>query len=722
MSDTFDNLKDDAQLLAALHESLDDAILTKTIDGTIRSWNRGAEQMFGYSAADAIGKPVTMLFPVERVAEELQIQEKLRRGERIEHYETVRLHKDGTAVDVSLTVSPLRDESGRIVGAMNITRDITDRKRAEEKLQRSLESERNAHQETRILNDLSQALGSELNLENLVQKTTDAGRALTGARVGTFIDRGVDERGEPHVINALSFAPGESIDGFEPMRYASAFDPKLLGEGPVRIDDLHTDARFSHHSPKGPTSQAPGPLRSFLAVPVMSRTGELMGGLFFGHPDPGIFSDASMRLALGVAAQAAICIDNARLYRAAEREIAERRLAENRERDARLEAEAASRLRDEFLATVSHELRTPLNSVLGWTQLLRRATNDSQIQAQAIDAIERGARSQTRLIEDLLDMSRVISGKLRLDVQSVTLAPILEAAIDTVRPAAEAKNIRLEQLLDPIAGPVKGDPVRLQQIFWNLLTNALKFTPKGGKVQVLLERINSHVEISVSDTGSGISPEFLPFVFERFRQADSSSTRRYGGLGLGLSLVKHLVELHGGRVRAESPGDGQGSTFTVELPVAVVHQDPVGREHPTASAPQMEANGAGALANIYALIVDDDIDGCEMLRRTLAGYGARVEVATSAREALERLEALRPDILISDIGMPEMDGYEFMREVRSRGIPLPAVALTAFARTEDRVRALRAGYNTHVAKPLEPMELVAVVDSLVSKMQHRPHA
>ena len=382
------------------------------------------------------------------------------------------------------------------------------------------------------------------------------------------------------------------------------------------------------------------------------------------------------------------------------------------ERAARAEAERASRMKDEFLATVSHELRTPLNAILGWSQLVRRESMDEADRRHGLETIERNARAQTQLIEDLLDMSRIVSGKLRLDVQPVEPSTFIEAAVETVRPAAEAKGIRLVEVLDPSAGPVSGDPSRLQQVVWNLLSNAIKFTPRGGRVEVVLRRVDSQVELSVDDTGCGIRADFLDHVFERFRQFDGSTTRQFGGLGLGLAIVKHLVELHGGTVRAASPGEGLGSTFTVMLPVTAVRSRP-DRVRPDF---RLELDGVErdtpSLRGVKVLAVDDEPDARELVTRMLADCGADVRSSGSAAEALRELEQFSPDVLISDIGMPVMDGYELLRHVRSLGGRIPAIALTAFARSEDRTRALRAGYLAHVAKPVEPAELIATVASL----------
>jgi PAS domain S-box-containing protein len=409
------------------------------------------------------------------------------------------------------------------------------------------------------------------------------------------------------------------------------------------------------------------------------------------------------------------------------RDISERKRAEDEkakllasERVARSNAEHANRMKDEFLATLSHELRTPLNAILGWSQLLRSGDSEKEELNQGLDTIERNARAQTQLIEDLLDMSRIISGKLRLDIQRVVPTSFIKAAIETVRPAADAKGIRLEPILDSTAGPVSGDPNRLQQIVWNLLSNAVKFTPRGGRVQVLLQRVNSHIEVTVADTGQGVSPDFLPFVFERFRQQDATTTRRHGGLGLGLSIVKQLVDLHGGSVEVASPGIGQGSTFRVKLPLTVVQTqtDDGTRLHPALDLPNAHPAESGQnLSGLKVLVVDDEPDARDLIRRVLTGRGAVVTTANSAGDALHMLDGA--DVLISDIGMPDIDGYEFLRRVRamrsSTSAKLPAIALTAFARSEDRTRALIAGYQVHLSKPVSAAELIATVASVAGR-------
>ena len=381
------------------------------------------------------------------------------------------------------------------------------------------------------------------------------------------------------------------------------------------------------------------------------------------------------------------------------------------ERNARAEAQRVNQLKDEFLATLSHELRTPLNAIMGWAQLMGLGSMNEDEMKEAGRAIERNAQTQKQLIEDLLDMSRIISGKLLLDVQQLEPVSVVETAIETIRPSAAVKEIRIEKILDPLAGPISGDPARLQQVVWNLLSNAVKFTPKGGKIQVRLEQVNSHIEVSVSDTGQGIDPEFLPHLFERFRQADASTTRKHGGLGIGLAIVKEIVELHGGTVRAKSAGEGKGAAFVVILPILALKNGPK-RYHPTAANDAPVDIGLIDLSGLKILFVDDEADARGLVKRLLEECGAQVTLAENAAQALDAASECEPDVIISDIGMPEVDGYEFLRKLRMKNDPAakaPAIALTAFARSEDRTRALQAGYINHVSKPIEPSELLATI-------------
>ena len=520
--------------LAAIVEYSGEAIATKNLDGIIQTWNASAEKLFGYRADEIVGNPVTTLIPPDRLWEEEEILSRLRRGLPAERLETIRIAKDGRQIPVSLTVSPLKNAEGEVVGASKLIQDISDRK---------------------------------------------------------------------------------------------------------RIDDEHQ---------------------------------ELLA----------------------------------------------------REQSLRNQAEEAGRIKDEFLTTVSHELRTPLSAILGWTTLLNKRKLDKDVAARGMDAIERNARAQAQLIDDLLDVSRIVSGKMRLDVKPVTLAPIVEAAVDAIKPAADAKKIQLEVTIDPAANKLHADPGRLQQMIWNLLSNSIKFTPRRGVVQIKAERTSSTAEIVVSDTGTGIDAEFLPFVFDRFQQADSSTTRIYGGLGLGLAITRHLVEMHGGTIEAESEGLDRGATFRVKLPIPAVTVD-----SSTTLAALREAQWAAAttaplpnLTGIRILAVDDSGDTRELVSAVLEACGANVATASSAREALHLFTGWKPDVMVCDIGMPEEDGHALIREIRQlapeEGGNTPAIALTGYARIEDRMRALEAGYELFVPKPVQASELCRLVASLVGRNEH----
>jgi PAS domain S-box-containing protein len=501
-------------------------------------------------------------------------------------------------------------------------RDITDRRLVEAA----------AREETGLLDLListGRSIVSTLDLNAVLQTVTDAATQLTGAQFGAFFYNTVDEAGEALSLYTLSGAPREAFEGFGQPRATPLFGPTFRGEGPVRCDDVQRDPRFGQWAPHHGMPAGHRPVRSYLAVAVVSRTGEPVGGLFFGHATPGIFSQRSERLVVGIAAQAGIAIENARLYERAQRIALEREKLVEAERVAREEIARVSNLKDEFLATLSHELRTPLSAVIGWARVLLQKKHDPQTQTRGLEAIERNAAAQARLIDDLLDMNRIISGKVRLDVRPTTLDLVVEAALESVGPSAQARGIRLRKVIDPQAGPVWGDPGRLQQVLWNLLTNSIKFTKAGGAVDVVLQRINSHLELSVSDTGCGIEAEFLPHVFDRFRQADSSPTRQQGGLGLGLSIVKHLVELHGGSVSASSEGHDKGSTFIVRLPQAALRGAPQSAADPPTTNDE-PAHTAVDLSGLKILVVDDERDARELMQQLLGD--ARAEVTPPARQ------------------------------------------------------------------------------------------
>ena len=565
----------------------------------------------------------------------------------------------------------------------------------------SAEKTANEYQmEIATLSRLGLTLGGQLDMGKLVKDVTDAGVAITGAAFGAFLYEDASA-GWTHFVSG---APPDAFVDFPLPQDANAFGSPFRGDV-RRTDDLTQDPLYCENLPfkRMPPGQLPA--RSYLAAPVSSRSGDLLGGLFFGHPDPSVFQERDERLVAGLAAHAAIGLDSARLYREAQ--------------DARRAAEAASLVKDEFLATLSHELRTPLNAIVGWAHLLQRGQLTPGENGQAIDTIIRNATAQSQIIEELLDVSRIVTGKLHLDLRPVEIGTVVKAAIGTVTPAADAKTIQIQLLQDPAGSYVMGDPERIQQVFWNLLANAIKFTSKNGKVRVSVQSVDSHVEISVVDNGLGIDPEFLPLIFNRFTQKDSSSTRSARGLGLGLAIARQLVELHGGTIDAESRGIGQGSTFTVRLP-----------RSPVTSAPSIERiyshadgvvgmQGAPDLGGIHVLVVEDDDDARMLVTKVLEGQGAFVKAVSSGRDALEVLGRERIDVLLSDIEMPGTDGYQLIRELRLRpsqqGGAVPAVALTAYARTEDRLRSLRAGFQLHLSKPVQPSELVTVVASLAAR-------
>ncbi|MGQ0763959.1 MAG: PAS domain S-box protein [Acidobacteriota bacterium] len=512
--------------LAAIVETTDDAVISKDLNGIITSWNPAAERLYGYKTEEVAGKPIAILIPPEWPDEEHKILARLRRGERIDHYETVRVAKDGRRVDVSLTVSPIHDATGKIIGASKIARDITEQKRTQEEIARLLAAERAARQD----------------------------------------------------------------------------------------------------------------------------------------------------------------------------------------------AQVASRTKDEFIATLSHELRTPLTAMLGWLTILRGHKLDKKTTEHAIETIERNAKAQAQLIEDLVDISRIVGGKLNLEVMPTELMPVVDAAIEVVRPAADAKEIAIEVNYDATVGPVAGDASRLQQIIWNLLSNAVKFTPKGGRVSIDFRGQNGFAEVVVSDTGIGISADFLPHVFERFRQAESTATRSHRGMGLGLAIVRHLIELHGGTVTAASNGENRGSTFTIQLPLA-----PVEKRRVTHVSQKTNSDNGHELKGLRILLVEDEPDARELIAMVLQSSGAQVEAVHTAQDAFESLSLFAPDVLVSDIGLPLESGYDLIRKVRAMASDtkkVPAIALTAFATENDRKLSLSAGFQAHLAKPVEPGDLLKAIMGVINGKHH----
>jgi len=533
-----------AKRLAAIVESSDDAIISKDLNGIIMSWNNAAERMFGYTAEEIIGKSIRTLIPDDRQSEEDEVLARIRSGDRIDHFETIRKRKNGTLLPISLTVSPIRDETGRVVGASKIARDISDRKQLEEERARSLAQAERTAATTERLNQFGIRVASALDRDTVLQAVTDAGTELTTAAFGAFFYNVNDESADSYMLYTLSGVSRDAFAEFPMPRNTPVFAPTFRGEGPVRSDDITKDPRYGHNYPNRGMPPGHLPVRSYLAVPVKTRSGEVLGGLFFGHPDVGRFTDHHERLAIGTAAWGSVALENSRLY---------------------LGLQDANRLKDEFLATLSHELRTPLNAILGYANMIKSGAVAFENQQRAIDTIERNARALAKLVEDVLDVSRIISGKMRLHIQPVNIGDVVRHAVDAMLPAAAAKGVSVDVSTADRLPVFQGDADRLQQVAWNLMSNAVKFTPRGGRINVDVRRTGSQIEIVVSDSGVGISPAFLPHVFDRFRQGESG-IRRPGGLGLGLNISKQLVELHGGTIAVESEGSGKGATFRVTLP------------------------------------------------------------------------------------------------------------------------------------------------------------
>jgi PAS domain S-box-containing protein len=706
-----ESLRQSEEVLRALANSIPQLAFMARSDGAIVWLNERWYEYTGVTPDEATGWGWEQVLDPEVLPSVLEHwQHCLRTGEPFEMEYPIR-GADGSYRWFLTRINAVRDLHGRVVRWFGTNTDVDEVKRAEQAL-------RDESHVLELLNNTGAALASTRDLRTLLATATDAAAGISSARFAAFFYHGPAGTGRLFTLYTMAGATPAGFQSFGEPQAMALFGPSLQGAGPVRSPDITHEAKGPVGSYFGLTVGHPA-VRSYLAVPVIARSGEILGSMFFGHPEAGVFTERTERIVAGIAAQAAIAIDNSRLYEAAQQAADERKVLLEREREARAEAERTSQMKDEFLATLSHELRTPLSAILGWAQVLRRGGRDGADLSRGLETIERNARAQAQLIEDLLDMSRIQSGKVLLDMQVLNPASFIDAAIDTVRPGADAKNITLEKRYAPDPGLIAGDPARLQQVIWNLLTNAIKFTPRDGHVTVTLARHDGHVAITVADTGIGIRPEFITHVFERFRQADASTTRRHGGLGLGLSIVKHLVEQHGGTVRAESAGEGQGASFTIEIPLATT---PAARARGARNpqplpAPPTQEMALRDLSGVDVLVVDDDRDARELMARILTDCNARVRCVASAREGFEAFQAARPDILISDLGMPDNDGFELLGWVRALGREhggnVPAIALTAFARSEDRLRALEAGFSAHISKPVEASELIAAVASLI---------
>ena len=560
------------------------------------------------------------------------------------------------------------------------------------------------------LHDIAVTISQSLNLDEILEATLKKLHSSFMVEVSAVF---LLEEEDSLKLRAQRSLPQALLQRLAGRNLAQSHFNEICRKGEVVCHPLNTallhDAQTSSTQPAA-CEEAYLEGLTFLFVPLKTKE-TIRGVLLVGPFDPlGSASDLNRELMEGIANQLAIAVDNARLYEAAQK--------------ARQQAETSNQAKDGILALVSHELRTPLNAILGWTSALLNKSVDDDLRRRALETIERSARTQAQLIDDLLDMARAVSGKLQLEVRPVDLGDVINAALEVVRPAADAKSIEVQVNLKTKGDIITGDPDRLQQVVWNLLSNAIKFTPTGGKVEVKLERADPYIQITLRDNGKGIAPEFLPHVFDRFWQADSSSTRRYGGLGLGLSLVRQLVELHGGTVQAQSAGENQGTTFVVMLPVRAVRQRSSSDTQEMLTLKGIKTDKRLLLAGLTILVVDDELDARELVTAVLEQYGADVMSVGSAAEALDLLKKVkapeRPDVIVSDIAMPGEDGFALMRQIRSlpaaQGGNIPAVAVTAFGRSGDRVRALAAGFQMHVPKPVEPAELALVIANLARRI------
>ena len=645
--------------LSQLHQLVDAvtdyAIFMLDATGHIATWNAGAQRNKGYEPREIIGQHFSVFYtPEDRAAGKPEkILETVRREGRVED-ESWRVRKDGTRFWANVVITSLRDLSGEITGFAKVTRDLTAKRAAEEELH-----------------------ASEARFHQLVDAVTDYAIFMLDAtgHVATWNVGAQRNKGyEQHEIVGQHFS----------VFYTP--EDRAVGKPEKVLETVRREGRIEDESWRvrkdGTRFWA-----NVIITPLRDPRGEVAG-----------FAKVTRDLTVKRAAE-----DN-------QRELVREQLARESAEVARQEMERVNRMKDEFLATMSHELRTPLHAITGWASILRKKPREEIVLERGLEVIERNAKTQTRLVSDLLDVSRIINGKLQLSLEKMEVLPSIVAATDVVRPAAEGKGVRLVVDIDPDLGSMMADADRLQQIVWNLLSNAVRFTPRGGRVTITGDRAASGIKISVRDTGAGISAEHLPHIFERFTQVDSSTTRAHGGLGLGLAIVRHLVDAHGGTVEAHSDGLGHGATFTVFLPIRAVNT--LAEAESKAEAATDNTRPCPSLDNLRVLVVDDDEDSLEVLRVVLELAGAQVTTVTSARGALDTIDADGAfELIISDIGMPEMDGYTFIRCIRSResGADVPAIALTAYAREVDAAHAMRAGYQEHLVKPVDERRLLRAV-------------
>ena len=672
-------------------ESAADAIIVIDAASVIHFVNRAAEHIFGYPVRELLGRNLTLLMPDHlRHVHREGLERYVSTGTPHMDWSGVELpglHRDGREIALEISFGEFVENGTHYF--TGIARDITERKRRKES--------------QRFLVEASAMLAASLDYETTLQSVARLSVPFVADWCIVYV---VDDDAAIRPLAVMHADAAQVALVWELERQESQNPdaltgvPKAIRTGQSELfEDIPDASQAATANDAGRFRVARQlDLKSAMIVPLVAR-GRTLGAITFATAESGRrYGRSDLAFAEDLAQRAALAVDNARLYR---------------------EAQEANRLKDEFLATLSHELRTPLTSILGWTNLLRSVKFDDTTAGRALETIERNARSQKQLIDDLLDASRIITGKLRLELKPTELRSVVESACHAARPAAEAKGIELHLALERGSSRVAGDAERLQQVVWNLLSNAVKFTPERGRVEVRLARVGTQAEISVRDTGQGIRPEFLPFVFERFRQADQTTTRTHGGLGLGLAIVRHLVELHGGTVAAESAGAGAGATFKVSLPLVEYTRrgDAANGETEFESAAGgRELSGQQALlGGLRILIVEDEPDTRALLKRALERFGAQVETRELAEEGLDALDESAFDVVLSDIAMPGEDGYSLIEKIRARGNPIPAIAFTAYAREEDKRHALDSGFQLHLAKPLAPRELAAAVASVVGR-------
>jgi PAS domain S-box-containing protein len=682
-----------------LFENANDIIYTLDLEGNITSVNKAGELITGYTRKELLGMNMGRLLTPESAAAGLRMLDRKLEGEARTNYEVDALAKGGRLVTLEIS-SRLMWQHGEPFCVQGVARDISKRRRAEEAFREA--DQRALIEYERLLEriaGLAQTLGTARDLQTIFHGLREF--SLVSVPCDGFFVSLYDPARDVRTAS-YGWGDGSELDVSElpPMPItAEGPNSRAVRSGEIVITDDYMKATRSHPVVVVGPENGLRP-QSSLAAP-MAVMGRIIGTIEVQSYERHAYKEGHVTAMRMAANLTAVAIDNMRLL--------------EQESRARANAEESNRLKDEFLATVSHELRTPLTAILGWARMLETGLDEATA-ARAIETIRRNAKSQSQIIDDILDVSRIITGTLYLELQPLELAPIIESSMNVVRPTAEAKGITIEAEFDSKPTMVPGDANRLQQVIWNLLSNAVKFTPAGGRVHIAVHHTDACAQITVSDNGQGITPEFLPFVFDRFRQADSTTTRRHGGLGLGLAIVRHLVEIHGGSVQVESPGTNKGATFVVKLPVINSRTRLSNKGKSLIDAGKTDRRQGQSLMGMQVLIVDDDIDTLEMMAAALGEAQAEVTAAPSVVEAMARIMESRPDVIVSDIAMPVHDGYELITKVRAlegEGMPrIPAIAITAYARKEDRERALSAGFQDYLPKPVEPQELIAILARL----------